>query len=534
MAYDAFTRFPRRFSARPALAKSIYRSLKRGLGDSFEQDFDGSPVQARLYAQSMGMAQAMRVLRRVRDNSAALTATDLLANLENIYGIVPATGSLFRERRRNLHARMSVVRGGRYEAVMTILHSLLGADFEEWATATLDNLVRFPEDVADVKATGNYVPPGTAARILVAPGYILSGTQTVPVEELTPASGSMVGRTLLVDPQSISRRETVVVDAVTLDDDERVTSITATFSGPHDAGSYMTAQYFPTMRSTAQHHFVKATLDAASNQDTRRRVSNELRRAMKGVATWDIGVDGGFAPDEGLVGVTAIGDDDDPAAWVRDIVGDIVVAYWGPHLTDFKQDVSGNGNHLILVGAEEPASYTLDGIGGGVVLTEETELECDDIATIASGTNKPFTVAFWGQRVSGRLAVWMFEKSDGDAKHYWDLQSTMAGPLFGVARIDDDANSEIDATDLATDTERFFFHTFAAAGSANNILQVDGTVQNPALNVNPTTFNQFRLAALDPGMTAGEFRVARVLVLSDSITEEQASQIRAGWQEQSS
>lgn len=291
MAFDAFTRFPRAFSGRPALGRRIYEAMRNALGPSFNQEFNGSRVQARLYAQAMGMAAALRTLERVKKNAIALSATDLLGNLEALHGLVPRPGATYRERRMQLHARMQVLRGGRFEAVQAIMRSLLGDDFEDWVYASLSSLVRFPDTAAEAKLEGNYVPPGTQARVLRLLGPAFPGPQTVAVEEITlPVDGAQqpVGMTFLASPEAPGRREASTIDAVDLDDDGKITSVTAVFANAHPRGALLTTQYFPTWRSNAHHHLFVLKQGKAADLTTRRSVDAELARVLKSTARWSI------------------------------------------------------------------------------------------------------------------------------------------------------------------------------------------------------------------------------------------------------
>lgn len=311
MAFDAFTRFPRAFSGRPALARRVYDAMRRSLGPSFNQSFDDSRVQARLYAQAMGIANALRTLERVKKNAIALSSTDLLSNLESMYGIIPKPGSTFRERRNRLHARMQLLRGSRYEAIQDIMRSILGNDFLEWSFATVDTLVRFPDTSAEAALVGNYVPPGTQARILRVLAPILPGTRTVAVEELTPpldGAPPPVGMTFLADPAHKVRREASRIDDSEITEDGKITSVTADFVNPHDEGVLLTTQHFPTWRSNAHRHVFVVSESAAVDLERRRAVGEELSRAMKSVAMWHIVDPNEFTVGEGLLGITPLGE----------------------------------------------------------------------------------------------------------------------------------------------------------------------------------------------------------------------------------
>lgn len=529
MAFDAFTRFPRAFSGRPALARSIYNSFKNAMGPAFNQEFNGTRVQAHLYAKAMGMAHAMRTLKRVKSNAIALSATDLLGNLEFIYGLTPGPNETFRQRRLNLHARMTVGRGSRPEAINSIMTALLGSDFVDWVYATAATLIRFPDTSAEAALEGNFVPPGTPARVVRSAASIFAGSSTVAVTELSDASGgvsAIVGATAAVDPASNTRRENITITDATFDSAGKITSITADFAGVHDAGTLITTQHFPTWRSNAQHHIFQVSADAAVDLERSRLVNRELNRAMKSVSRWDIVSTDDYFGANALVGIHPVGPNsaDDPGAWVNDLFGARLVAYWGANPVSFRFDESGNANHLSNEGTE-PDKYIIDGTMGGIVLASGHEMSCDSIASIASGTDSPFTVMWWGQWVSGSTPVFQFSHSSGSGVHGWEMEVSKSGPLLGVQRVDDTATEADAGPVLATTDQRFFAHTFVAGSDAGNIIQVDGTVTSSVpLNVNPVTVDQFRV-----GPAAAEFRVARMIVLNDSASTAELAAVRAQW-----
>lgn len=530
--FSAFARFGHvSFSGKELPGKKIYESLKRAMGPDFNGSFNGSHTQAKLFAWAMGLATASLMLDRVKNNAIAKKATDLLPNLESQFGVVPYRGESKIARRARLHARMMVSRGSTYEAVWEILNTILGSGFVQWTTATASTLVRFPDTASDADDVCHFVEAGSQAVVLQTTGPIMPGTQTIPVTELTEKTSStfrqaMVGRTILVDPANMSRREKVTVTAVTTDADEKIDSFTATFSNPHDVGSLSTTQYFPLWRSSAQYHFFETDASTAVDLEKRRLLNDELLRAMKSVAKWDIGSTDDYFGANALVGVHPVGPNsaDDPGAWVNDLFGARLVAYWGANPVSFRFDESGNANHLSNEGTE-PDKYVIDGTMGGIVLASGHEMSCDSIASIASGTDASFTVMWWGQWVSGSTPVFRFRHSSGAGRHAWEMEVSKSGPTNGVHRIND-SSSEADASfGLATTDQRFFAHTFVAGGDADNLVQIDGTVTSSvSLNVNPITVDQFRV-----GPAAAEFRVARMIVLNDSASAAELAAVRAQW-----
>lgn len=310
MAFSAFHRFPRRFSGADPIAKRIYLALRDGLGPAFDQTFDNNPIQARLYAQAMTLARAARLVERTKNQAIAKRATDLLPALEALYGLRPLPSDTEHQRRQRLHVRMMVPRGATRSAIGALLAEIVGDDLIEWFFPPLEELVRFPDTAAEAATVGNYVPPGTTARLLrTADSVFPSGSpQVVPVTDLKPLlSGEpLKGMSCIIDPAHKVRREATTIQEWTTSGDA-VTSITAVFAKVHDPGVLITTQYFPTWRSNGQEHRFSLAPETARETATRNVLDEELDRVMKSTATWDITEPGVFTVGEGLLGITPLG-----------------------------------------------------------------------------------------------------------------------------------------------------------------------------------------------------------------------------------
>jgi hypothetical protein len=310
MAFSAFHRFHRRFSGADPIAKRIYLALRDGLGPSFDQTFDGNPIQARLYAQAMTLARAARLVERVKNQAIGKRATDLLPALEQLYGLSPLPSATEYERRQRLHIRMLVPRGASTSAIGAILQEIVGDDLLEWFFPSLDDLVRFPDTSAQAAAVGNYVPAGSVSRLLRTTQAVFPSVseQTVLVEDLRPlvAGEPLAGVSCLIDPAHNVRRESNVIQASTSVGNS-ITSITAVFANVHDEGALITTQYFPTWRSNGQEHRFSLVEAAARDTATLNILNEELARVMKSTATWEISEPGAFAIGEGLIGITPFG-----------------------------------------------------------------------------------------------------------------------------------------------------------------------------------------------------------------------------------
>jgi hypothetical protein len=311
MSFSAFSRFGLTgFSGAPQIARVIFETALSNLGPGYDSTLDGNHRIACIYADSMGLADAIATLRRTRNNAVGLKCTDLLPAMESLFGLKPRPGATLRRRRQRLHARMLVAQGGKEEVVSEILTTIFGTGFISWTSATAGTLVRFPDTAAEAAAIGNFVKPGQRARILKTTTPVFAGlTQTVSVTELsTPPDlpQALNGVPICIDPGMIPRHESTSITSHTTGTGNKVTAITATFANDHDIGSIMTTQYMPLWRSNAQHHRIRLTSAAATDADKRAEAGEELRRVMKSTARWDLTEAGPFLIGEGLIGITEL------------------------------------------------------------------------------------------------------------------------------------------------------------------------------------------------------------------------------------
>ena len=285
------------FSAKPPKGQVIFESMRDSLGGNYSEDFDGLEM-ARLYAQAMCMASALYTLERAGNNANPRKATELLAELEREYGLVPGPKATLGERRAELAARRILPRGAMREHVEDALQTLLGADFVEYrhgdvvlaGGAGVGNFVKADAPVKLIKiVTG--ISTGLGAPKVVTYAALEDGAE---LPDLLP------GEVLVVDPGGLT--EAVVVEA------RAGNTFTGTFLKPHDPNTVATTQPMPIWSTDSRRNLAVLSSAAAADPEIRRRVDAVLRRILRGVSTWQIADSSGpFKVNNGKIGITTIG-----------------------------------------------------------------------------------------------------------------------------------------------------------------------------------------------------------------------------------
>jgi len=272
------------YSRRKSHAQAIYDVLIEGLGDSF----DTSPDQletARIYAAAMVLGSAQYMLDRAGNNRNPLKATELLALLERDYQIVPGPTATLNERRRELAARAKLTKGNRRGAIEYALRALLGDAFIEYRTTSKIEIQTVPFDIA---STGVFAPPGTEKKTLALTECVATIGRPFSVGYRVVAGGDpVVGEAFCVDPDPRTNIEQVTVLAVANG------RLTALFQKSHEIGS-LAVRPHPYWSSNQRLNTIVVSPAAASDPETRRKIHELLRRALRGVSTWQIVSNAGF------------------------------------------------------------------------------------------------------------------------------------------------------------------------------------------------------------------------------------------------
>ncbi|MBA2687507.1 MAG: hypothetical protein H0U64_05355 [Gemmatimonadaceae bacterium] len=282
MKFNAFARLNGGFgfSSRPPHGQRIYEAMRDTQGDAYDTDFD-SLQQARLYAQAMCVGAAQYQLDRAANNRNPLKATELLPSLERDYQIVSAYGATLTDRRRVVAARALTTRGARREAIEDALRTLLGADFIAYETTATADIEKFPSTPGDI---GVFARAGSQKKLIQITGYVstINIPTTVDFTSLGGTDAPIAGESYTVEPDSRNPNiEKITVSSVT------PTTITATFTKPHVAGTIATRPH-PVFISSKRYSRVVVTFAAATNQETRRKINEQMKRQLRGVSQWCI------------------------------------------------------------------------------------------------------------------------------------------------------------------------------------------------------------------------------------------------------
>lgn len=283
MQFQAFARFNGgfRFSSRPPHGRSIYLSLREGMGDTYETDWEGRQ-QKRLFAQSMALAAAQYQNDRAIANANPATATELLPQHERDSQIVAEYGATLAERRATADLRRKVTRGARREAVEDTLRTLLGDAFIAYEATAASDAIVYP-DLAD--RVGVFEAPGTAKKLFSIDANIARTEVplTVPYTSLGGTEAPMPGEAYTVDPdlRMTLNAERVVISAV------GAGTITATFARAHVRGVIATRPH-PAWISSKRYNRIIVTFEAATNPETRRKINEVMARQLRGVSQWCI------------------------------------------------------------------------------------------------------------------------------------------------------------------------------------------------------------------------------------------------------
>lgn len=268
------------YSTRKSHAQAIYETLVDGVGDSLDTS-DGTLQEARLYATAMVLASAQYQLDRAGNQRFPLKATELLGLLEKDYQIVPPADATLNERRRELAARARISKGNRRGAMEYALRVLLGDDFIEYRTVEVADAVVSPDDPASI---GAYPQPGTEKKTfrITQPVTTRNAAVSVPFEIIGESQPPVAGELYSFDPDTRSPN----IEAVTLLE-VTPTHLTATFRNPHEAGTVATNSN-PVWISNKRYVTIVATLAAAKDPETRRKINELMARAARGVTQWEI------------------------------------------------------------------------------------------------------------------------------------------------------------------------------------------------------------------------------------------------------
>lgn len=282
--FSAFTPFGMlKFSSAPSRGELIYRSMYAMKADAFDLSVGGYH-EAKVYAQSMGIARGRYALERAFNNQNPLKAIELLPALEKNWAVIPSETDTLLDRQLAVAARMMLVRGATREAVTAGLQAILKTHFIALRTFNVN------EAVVE-EPTGSFGPtfarhdlPFKVIR-LTGPVAHLSVPTTVPYTNADPTAGPILVQkddVFMVQPENTGLAEVVTIISAT------DTDLTAIFQHSHDVDSFATTQNWVNWTSTQRIYMIVVDNYAALDAETVRRVDDFMGKASRGVSSWDI------------------------------------------------------------------------------------------------------------------------------------------------------------------------------------------------------------------------------------------------------
>lgn len=269
--------------AGPSEAEKIYNALIGSLGGNYDVS-KGSRMDGWCYALAMQLAEARLTLQHAGLQIYPPCVTEMMADREAEYGIVPGPNDTIETRRMVLAARELLPRGARREAVIDALQTLLGAAFVWYRTTKPAEIDIWPANLGDQPQN---------LQLATVPRKRLSITQPISIHLGVPQSVSyaladtaepavLVGDSIVVEPEILNLTETVRVTAVT------PTHFTATFNQVHNSGCSANTAGFPMWVSNQRDDLIIVSAAAGIDPETRRKINDLLERILRAVSTWAI------------------------------------------------------------------------------------------------------------------------------------------------------------------------------------------------------------------------------------------------------
>lgn len=282
--FSAFTPFNMlKFSSATSRGERIYRSMYAAKSGAFDLTI-GEYQEAKVYAQSMGIARGRYALERAFNNQNPLKAIELLPALEKNWAVIPSETDTLLDRQLAVAARMMLVRGATREAITAGLQAILKTHFVA--------LRMFNVNEATVEEPAGKFGPSFARDDLpfkvirlTGPVALLGSPTVVPYTNADPSAGPILVQSndvFMVQPENTGLAEVVTIISAT------ATDLTATFYRSHDPDSFATTQNWVNWTSTQRVCMVVVDNVAALDAETVRRVDDFMSRASRGVSSWDI------------------------------------------------------------------------------------------------------------------------------------------------------------------------------------------------------------------------------------------------------
>lgn len=283
--------------AGPPAAQVLHATIVSLLSDGSEFALStelGSFVDCFAFTLARALAKAQLRQQKLDRERLAMGAYELLAALEEEYGLTPGPDDTLRTRRRALLARMKAALGSRRTALEQALRDLLGDDYVGLHVRSTDEVDVWPAALGDDPML--LTVPDIPRKLVRLPNAVSTGLgapQFVTYVPIDPAPESPTEHTLLAGDQivvgvdNLGLAETVTVTALSVDQSINL-QFEATLNNVHDPGALAAAMPFPAWGSSQRHIFVVLAEDAALDPETRRKTHELLARTVTGVTTWSL------------------------------------------------------------------------------------------------------------------------------------------------------------------------------------------------------------------------------------------------------
>lgn len=270
------------FSGQDPLAKRIYDTLRESLGSAFV----GASQDAETFADAMCLAAAELQIECAAAQDDPSQVNYLIGEIERDYRIVQSRNSTLEERRAELLAAQLAALGSRFQVIQDGLFAIFGDQLFGWRFMNLD-----PEDPnSEVKLATNmpqFVPPTVNIKVIKLTEPVMPGEQTVPYEWVCAFPGGIANRDkFYIEPVSFSAQELVEVTETKQIDGEP--HITATFTKPHQSGTFATTAPQPFWASTRCHCVIVVSDAALGNSNLCAKAHAFLRKTLPATSTWAI------------------------------------------------------------------------------------------------------------------------------------------------------------------------------------------------------------------------------------------------------
>lgn len=280
-------------------AETLHASIVQLFSNGGQYDLStelGSFVDCFAFALARVFARIQRRQEQLDGERTAAGAYNLLAALEEDFGVVPPFGATLKARRTALGQRMRVLLGSRRAELEQSLRDLLGTDYVG---------IHIPDPASEVSIWPNNLGdspqilavPDAPRRVVTIPYAISTGLgapQVVtyaPVDPLAGENGNhtlAAGDQIVVGVENLGSAETVTILSVGQTSEGGPLYFLATLNHAHEPGAICAAMPFPAWGSNQRHIHVVLAEDAALDPETRRQVHELMARTVTGVTTWSI------------------------------------------------------------------------------------------------------------------------------------------------------------------------------------------------------------------------------------------------------